>query len=363
MGDHSPTLPALLLNDSWNDSTTAESYGETTEAHYTTFTIFHVAVHLQKYLSAIIVFSGIFGNIMIMVIMRRMMSGESTINFYFTALAAMDLVHLCIGTLPEWIRHVSDFRLNATHDVVCKIFTWLYTGSSTISCWYLVCMTVHRAMSVVWPHRVNLMCTRRTVLLLIFGIALFFAVLYSHYLIGAVVLYFPNYNGYWCTMNPANESYMYFIQHIFMYIELAVYNLLPFLFLAVSNSVLIWKLTASVKTAGKFLGKGDSEQAQAREKAARSVTVTVSVVSIAFLVLTLPSTINYILFHFESAGTDLVGYRTTVLIFIAAICETLYQANTAINFYLYCLTGRRFREEFIKIMCCGRNRRQRGAHQ
>ncbi|KAL8558675.1 hypothetical protein ACOMHN_037768 [Nucella lapillus] len=167
----------------------SESYGETTEAHYSTFTIYRVAMNLYTYLLPIIVCFGIFGNIMTIIIMREMKSGESTINIYFTAVAAMDLIYLCINTLPQWINYVFTFRLNTTHDVVCKISTWLYTGGSTIRCWY------------------------------------------------------------------------------------------------------------------------------------------------------------------------------AVLNFISAICETLYHANSAINFYLYCLTGRRFREEFIKIMCCGKNRRQRGAHQ
>ncbi|KAL8606699.1 hypothetical protein ACOMHN_055374 [Nucella lapillus] len=247
MEDLSPTLPALLLNDSWNDSTTAGSYGEITEAHYSTFTISRVKIYLQSYLYAIIFVSGVFGNIMTITIMQRVKSGESTINIYFTAVAAMDLMMLCVLTLPSGINYLFNFKLNATHDVVCKISTWLYTGG--------------------------------------------------------------------------------------------------------------------VKKAGKFLSKGDSEQAQAREKAARSVTVTVIAVSITFLVLTLPGTINYILFYFERAESDLAGYRQAVLGFINVFCECLFQANTAINFYLYCLTGRRFREEFIKIMCCGRNRRQRGAYQ
>ncbi|KAL8558692.1 hypothetical protein ACOMHN_037785 [Nucella lapillus] len=127
-------------------------------------------------------------------------------------------------------------------------------------------------------------------------------------------------------------------------------------------AIIIMRRMKSVKTAGKFIRKGDSEQAQAREKAARSVSVTVSVVSIAFLVLTLPGTINYILNHFETTEYGL-GYRFAVQYFPFVVCQALYHANSTIHFYLYCLTGRRFREEFIKIMCCGRNRRQRGAPQ
>ena len=91
------------------------------------------------------------------------------------------------------------------------------------------------------------------------------------------------------------------------------------------------------------------------------MTVTVIVVSITYLVLTLPGTIYYIRSYITLPWTT--GYERATAIFTAYLMDTLSQTNKAINFYLYCLTGRKFREEFIKVMCCGRKRGQRGAHQ
>ena len=80
-----------------------------------------------------------------------------------------------------------------------------YTCCSTVSSWFLCCMTVQRAMSVVWPHRVNLLCTRRTVVLVLTGVAVFLAALYSHYLVGYITKMRPTYTG--CGLDYSNDSY------------------------------------------------------------------------------------------------------------------------------------------------------------
>ncbi|XP_076449118.1 uncharacterized protein LOC143285606 [Babylonia areolata] len=363
MGDFTTAMTTMLVSDTWHDNTTAETPDITTERSWRSFTI-HVVGHcLWTFLLPVILVLGVFGNVMTIVIMRRIKSDDSTINIYFTAIAVMDTVYLCNSTLEHWTWHQFRFGLSSTHSVVCKVLTWLYTGGSTISCWYLVCMTVHRAISVVWPHRVNLLCTRRTVLLLLAGITVFFAVLYSHYLIGFETVHYASDNNYWCTVRYDNDAYIFFIENVFTYIELSFYCLLPFIFLLTSNIILIWKLTVSVKAADKHLTQGDSDQVQAHRKAANSVTLTVVAVSVAFVVLTLPTSINFMRNYFGRFRSALTSYERATEFFIDAVTGLLGHANHAVNFYLYCLTGRRFREEFIKVLCCGRNRRRRGIQQ
>ncbi|XP_076458595.1 uncharacterized protein LOC143292293 [Babylonia areolata] len=131
----------------------------------------------------------------------------------------------------------------------------------------------------------------------------------------------------------------------------------------VTNIVLVWKLFMSVKVAGKHLTQGDSDQVQGHRKAANSVTVTVITVSVAFVVLTLPTSIDYIVNYFARQHDRVTGYERATAAFVQAVTALLSQLNHAVNFYLYTLTGRRFREEFIKVLNCARNRRQRDSHQ
>ncbi|KAL8595422.1 hypothetical protein ACOMHN_024121 [Nucella lapillus] len=347
-----PTTPALLSDSGDGFTTTAES-GINTTANPVDPTLWIVSRYLWKICPPFILLFGLFGNVMIILIMRRMSSSESSISIYFTATAVMDILYLTTDLLSRWMWLAFSFNVLALHTAVCKIFTWIYTGGGTIGCWCLVCMTVQRAMSVVWPHRVNLLCTRRTVLTLVIGITLFFAALYSHYLVGFESFYYEYEKAYICTSKPGYKTYNYFTERIFVYIELSVYCLIPFAILVVSNIILVWKLAASVKAASKHLtGTTDSAQIRAREKSANSVTLTVIVVSSAFIVLTLPASVNYIVHYFAISHLRLKGEDLNAAQLINAVCALLGHTNSAVNFYLYCLTGRKFRKECVSILTC-----------
>ena len=126
--------------------------------------------------------------------------------------------------------------------------------------------------------------------------------------------------------------------------------------LLVSNGILIFKLSASVKSASSQLSQGDSDQLQAREKAARSVSITVITVSLMFLCLTLPISIDYVINYLLQNVVKLPLEEVLAQRVMNGIFTLLYYSNSAINFYVYVLTGNRFREEFIKILRCLRSK-------
>ncbi|KAL8562141.1 hypothetical protein ACOMHN_041976 [Nucella lapillus] len=344
------------FTEAWNTtSAVAQRGGDPFDPFIWRF--FNVALDLLYKYPAIVLCVGTVGNVMTIIIMRRLKSDDSTINIYFTAIAAVDLLYMWTVVANQVIQYNLNFDVKSVHGVICKIITWLYTAGGTVSCWYLICMTVHRAMSVVWPHRVNVLCTRRTVLLMFVAITVFYALLYSHYLIGYDVVTLDNGLTYKCSLTT--QDYIYFHTNIFVYIELLVYSALPFVILVLANGILTWKLVVSAKTANQNLTEGSSNQAQIREKAARSVTLTVMVVSLTFLVLTLPSSLNFMINLLVSTGHKKTSQSELFRAYGISIITTLLgHTNHAINFYLYCLTGRRFREEFLKVLCCGRGGRR-----
>ena len=104
---------------------------------------------------------------------------------------------------------------------------------------------------------------------------------------------------------------------------------------------------------------GSSEHSLAREKAARSVTLTVIVVSLTFLILTLPVSAFYVLSYVAKEYNEVKGHEYAKLYFFYTLCYLLAMSNSAVNFYLYCLTGRRFREEFLQIMLCWKREKEK----
>ncbi|KAL8562145.1 hypothetical protein ACOMHN_041980 [Nucella lapillus] len=356
MEDISAATTPSSFTEAWNTTSAMAGGGGPSSIPFA-LQFFRVAQTMMHICPPVIFCVGTFGNVMTIVIMKRLTSDDTSINIYFTAIAVVDLIYIWTVVLNYVILYHFGFDFRLVHDVLCKIFTWLYTCGGTVSCWYLVCMTVHRAMSVVWPHRVNVLCTRRTVLIILSTVTVFLALLYLHYLIGLGIVSFDKGKTYSCTLTTRNLAYYH--TNFFVYIELLVYSALPFIVLALANSILTWKLVASARRADRNLTEGSSSQTRSREKAANSVTLTIMAVSLTFLVLTLPGTINFILNHLTYFGRQQTTQLQKLQVYaITFICNLLGITNHAINFYLYCLTGRRFREEFLKVLCCGRGGRR-----
>ena len=223
----------------------------------TSLPLYRISHLLWTLCPPVIFLLGVFGNVMTLVIMRRMTSSDkdSTIfPLYFVSMAISDLIYLFTMVLPEWINLTFQYRLLEQHRVVCKVFTWLYTGTGTVGCWYIVLLSLHRAVSVVWPHRVNVVCTRRVVVVLLLTVTVVLAAVYSHYLYGFDLLDPSLATSRGCLME--DEAYIQFVVEVFVYVELAVYSLLPFVCLVLANGVLVWKLSSSVRQARHSLATG-----------------------------------------------------------------------------------------------------------
>ena len=145
-----------------NISVTTEAGVNTSEAvSLDSFIQYRVSLWLTYYVTPIIIILGTFGNVMTIVIMRRTATGDSVTNVFFTALAVSDLISLYGTAFPFWTRYTFHFSFEFLSRASCKLHAWISTGSGTVGAWILVLLTIHRASAVVWPHRVNVLCTRR----------------------------------------------------------------------------------------------------------------------------------------------------------------------------------------------------------
>ena len=157
-----------------------------------------------------------------------------------------------------------------------------------------------------------------------------------------------------CTFGDVR--YQQFHVGVWVHLDMVLYSLLPCLFLLSGNAVLGWKLAVSVREAQeRFSGGGgaDSSSSSSRRKKASSTTVTILIISSVFVVLTVPLMAYNTLFQKYAAVSEksrAFHYFLYDFFLVAGF------SNFACNFYLYCLTGSRFRGEFLNIIraCCWR---------
>ena len=359
MPDHNLTA---YINESFKFTTDTEGElftGEDGKVSAEALSIIRIYIIVGRTTMAVLLVCGTVGNVMTIVVMRGMRAGQSSASMavYFIALAVSDQVLLLTGGLHHWVLDMFDVSLRSVNDVLCKVLIFSVYCSSMTSAWVLVAMTTHRMTSVVWPHLTGAISSGRTSLIVVVCIVSFMAALNSHELFAYSVSSFtvnPYNNGterICHFFNHPNLSLRYFEYSVFPWVDMTISSILPFCLLLVDNTLLIRKVAQSVSFARKMTSGGSSKHVMSREKKASSMTIMVTVASIAFLVLTLPVIpMNYAHYAFFLTGDSVDAARGALGVTIATL---LYYCNSAINFYLYCLSGTKFRNELKRCICKG----------
>ena len=79
------------------------------------------------------------------------------------------------------------------------------------------------------------------------------------------------------------------------------------------------------------------------------LTIMLLLVTTLFLILLCPTHVRYIYLSFAKRDTPL-NYANSLLIF--QLTSKLYATNSGINFFLYCISGQKFRNDLKGILCC-----------
>ena len=98
-----------------------------------------------------------------------------------------------------------------------------------------------------------------------------------------------------------------------------------------------------------MLGGEQRDHSSGSRDQERQLIVMLLCVSFVFLVLTLPIYIRQMVYQFIDETTSPEAYAR--YIFFHFFTQGLYFTNSSVNFYLYCLTGSRFRNDLKTILC------------
>ncbi|KAK7103629.1 cysteinyl leukotriene receptor 1-like [Littorina saxatilis] len=311
---------------------------------------FKASVKVWQYCPPFLFVFGTFGNVMTVVILRRMNMKRSAMPVYLTALAVSDTCLLYTGLLRRWVMNVFDLDFRTLHSAVCKLHTWLVYAVTIVSAWILMFMTVERAISVWKPHHVSLLCTRKKAAVIVVGIVVFSLVANAHLLYGVDVMDVGN--GTKVCFAP-DEDYLYFFDAVWSWADLTLASLLPFTVLLIGNTLILWKVSLSARAA-RYLGSVRPDDVMQRKKTTSSMTITLVALSIIFFFLTSPVCVYNIIEHYveEELEKNPSARGSAKLRLAWAAVNVLMYTNSTVNFYLYCLSGAKFRQELRRTLCC-----------
>ena len=347
----------------------------------------HPEKPLKFYISPLILLFGIVGNILSFIVLtRKSMRYLSTYN-YLAVLSVADSLVLLTGLLPRWLAMFFDEDLRDHSIAVCRTFYAFAATFSDYAVWLLVAVTVDRYVAVVHSLSASTYCARSRALRVIGALLLLMLSINSHFFFSSDVRmeeYKPHSDGRKCGLGQGTIT-----DSVWPWADAVIYSFLPFIAISILNSLIIHHLSTakrqrqimsatmrmngvayrsantterqqsrassqvngSVSTTGATVGSSTSAQESGTRLTAMLLTVT-----FAFLVTTLPTNFMNIASAFLQGSSNVLD--TYSLLY--DIAELLMCSNHAMNFYLYCATGRRFRQQLCALLHC---RRKNAARQ
>jgi hypothetical protein len=273
------------------------------------------------------------------------MRGTST-SIYLSLLAVGDVTVVVVGLTPEWLHQLHLVAVWDLHPWVCRVEMYLYYTSLDFAIWVLMAFSCDRFIAVCFPLKKRKFCTPKRALF-VCAIIFFVANLNAH-------VFWTRGAEYVDTTLLGNclylEPYVYFEKAIRPFTVLTIAFIVPFFVIAISNTIMVVRLTSAQHMRRKTMMVVRTERVQQRMRKGFTQTTAMCLSAcVAFLILVLPSIML------------LIGKQWweeyPVFWYVKAVAGQLVYIHHSINFILYSLTGRRFRRELSAL--CGRTRRSK----
>ena len=135
----------------------------------------------------------------------------------------------------------------------------------------------------------------------------------------------------------------------YYWLSLIINYIMPFILLIIINSVIIHTLR-SRPTFG-VQGQSQDEGQQSKMKSSeKHIYITLLLVSVGFLILSTPSYVFYLLQMMYDINRT--PRSSAAFHFFIQIAGNMSYTNSGINFFLYVLSGCKFRSDLVKLFHC-----------
>ncbi|XP_064639029.1 FMRFamide receptor-like [Lineus longissimus] len=311
---------------------------------------FRLQLLLWKYVSPVLIFLGTVLNGLTVIVLLRRKFGKSSTRMLLIVLALADTAVLWTGLLRQWVKSLFELDLRCLMPVSCPVHTFSTYLFLHFASWLVALLTLERWISVTFPLKARVICTRKWTSVVLVILFLFLFALNSHILFFTKIKQIDNKLS--CT--HSTEVYGDFWKRVWYWFDLLSYSCLPFLAIAFCNWSILYKVIRGQIKRNKLQNPGGNKNGHSRQLT--SMTYMLTTVSIMFILLTLPASIFFII----QDHVEIITWQQNVeLRLIYAITNLLGYVNNTINFLLYCVSGTQFRREVFR-MICGMRRAEHG---
>ena len=286
---------------------------------------------------------GVIGNGLCLTIMTKPHMRSSSNCNYLAAISVADLIYSTLGTVWMVVLVASRGTLELRTYLSCEAFQLLWLASATASSHFMVAFSIERCLAIFFPFRNAVWVTARRTRLIILCIVLYVTVFYS-----SVPFFYHSYTYtqdnrtlYGCT--AASAPGWWLKTHVLL--DSLMYTYGPLSIITLANVLIVIKLIRGVP---KNLGASVNTYRQN----IRTIPLLLGA-SVLFICTTGPFVLMTLLRDLDSTiPTVSMGDKTLCSTFLFwASLWVLNLGNNSLNFYVYCLTGKKFRNEVVQLLC------------
>ena len=308
----------------------ATTSGQVAPKRLLDFAIFRTGLWLFRNGWKIVSPPGLLGNLLIIIVTSRMKPFNST-SLFMTSLAVVDLL-------------ATSFRipfnlLRFTTTTICQLMWYLYNALPLFSNWILVLWTIERLIAVQFPLRVMEWCTVKRTAFSIIAAGIFSFAVDIPWSYTQII----SPKGDRCVIRDESREFIY---KLWYKVDSSIHIFIPMIIIFLCNILIIYRLQQTTKRHKEMTSNEESRRK--REKEQRNTTITLLTVSFAFLILHTPITV----YNCMAMSTIVINDREVRATweFINFVGLTVAEFQNSVNFYLYFLTGRRYRKAFYSLI-------------
>ena len=358
-----------------DENTTGDNKPITRPDVLSDFTSYRIGEVIKIYALPPIAVVGIVGNTISMLVMFQRENRRTSFGIYIGVLAISDTLVLCTK-LTNWLVRLS--LSSPLLDAHCKMLGYVINAIQMNEYFIILGFTSDRLMAVRYPLKALVWCTaRRAKIVCCTGCAIALLVNIPYMILNHV-------ENNVCAMGTPGSVASVVYPLFTVFIGLVV----PFISLTSMNAVIIIAIRRRLRFLSKYAPGGSRSAVEATEMSGsvtcspdppqnqsvtgsrqdppqnqsgdnrqtryqpmtsrdRNAIVTLLVISVAFLLLVAPYFVRIALFSMTNrTRTTSVNADYTLFFHVS---QKLYYTNNACNFFLYCVSGTKFRKDVVRL--------------
>lgn len=318
---------------------------------------------INLYIPPILIITGSVCNILVVMVMRSDYFCFVSTSFYMTVNAIVDTLSLLFALSTHWVYlNFPDLIFRGLNsDITCKFFQFFGWGTSDYGVILTAAMTTEKAIAIMFPLKASSWCTTKRAKRIMVMLAFVIVLKESHFLFKAVMVPVEGICEQLCDVDTSDNAYAVFWHYIWPWVH-NLFLLFSFVTIGIGNAIILRHVKRSEYLqksftvsfgrdhSGKSLGSTGSRLSHFAPSRSRQLSILLLIDSFTVIICTVPFSLFMTLannFQMFDNTTKQQGIRNLLF----TISFNLLYLNRCANFYLYCISGSRFRQA-LKSVCC-----------